>query len=129
MSEVKVLKEEENYLVRKFVLKCGNVISARRHLHRRVRFVVVSGVCGMSLGEEERVLKAGNSEIVESGDVYEIRNIGRIDLEIVEIWWGEYLGEDDVEVLKAGSLGSEVDEDLEYEINMVSEEFCIGPEC
>ena len=107
------------YLVRRLVVDVGKVVSSHRHLHRLEHWVVVSGVVKINFEDEEVVLRKGESAQVSAGDVHELENVGKIPLEIIEVWMGEYLGEDDCEKIVS-------DESFVFPS---SEEFCIGPGC
>jgi len=136
------------YQVKRLTLKPGKRISLQKHLHRSEHWVVVSGVAKIVLGGESIVLGKNESTYVGVGVVHRLENLGKIPLEIIEVQLGEYLGEDDIErlgstsghdsgepdfgrVKERGNVKSQinVDEQRFDEVDLGSEEFCIGPEC
>ncbi|MBT6689784.1 phosphomannose isomerase type II C-terminal cupin domain [archaeon] len=126
------------YQVKRLTLKPGKRISLQKHLHRSEHWVVVSGVAKIVLGGESIVLGKNESTYVGVGVVHRLENMGKIDLEIIEVQMGEYLGEDDIERFE-DDFGRVDGEDLstdymgghgfESEVDLVSEEFCIGEGC
>lgn len=139
------IENKNGYQVKRLTVKPGKRISLQKHLHRSEHWVVIGGVARVTLDDEEIVLRKGESTFVGVEVVHQMSNIGKMDLEIIEVQLGEYLGEDDIERFE-DDFGREVSGDLEDvdekfkpsvnvderrfdEVDMASEEFCIGPEC
>jgi mannose-6-phosphate isomerase-like protein (cupin superfamily) len=57
---------------------------------------VVKGTAVVTRGDEEIVLKEDESTYIPLGYVHRLENPGKIDLELIEIQTGSYLGEDDI---------------------------------
>ena len=133
------IEKGDGYQVKRLILKPGKRISLQKHLHRSEHWVIASGVARVVLDDDEVVLRSGESTYVSVGCVHRLENIGKIDLEIIEVQMGEYLGEDDIERL-ADDFGRidggekfkpqvKVDERRSDKIRFEEEEFCVGPEC
>jgi mannose-6-phosphate isomerase-like protein (cupin superfamily) len=58
------------------------------------------GTARIIVDGEERVLRPGESTFIPIGSVHRLENPGKIDLEVIEVQIGEYLGEDDIERLE-----------------------------
>ncbi|MDR1741098.1 MAG: phosphomannose isomerase type II C-terminal cupin domain, partial [Synergistaceae bacterium] len=71
-------------------------LSLQYHHHRSEHWVVVRGTALVEAGGEERFVHEGESVFIPKNAHHRLENPGRIDLEIVEIQCGEYLGEDDI---------------------------------
>ena len=66
------------------------------HHHRAEHWIVVSGTARITKGDETMLLSEDQSTYIPLGTVYRLENPGRIDLEMVEVQSGSYLGEDDI---------------------------------
>ena len=89
----------ERYEVKRVRIKPGGAQSRQRHLHRTEHWVVVQGTAKISRGDETFLLAENESAFIGTGEVHRIENPGHVDLEIIEIRTGAYLGEDDIERL------------------------------
>jgi mannose-1-phosphate guanylyltransferase/mannose-6-phosphate isomerase len=58
--------------------------------------VVVKGTALIVRGDESLLLSENQSTYIPLGVVHRLENPGKIDLEIVEVQSGSYLGEDDI---------------------------------
>ena len=86
----------ERYQVKRIAVKPGCSLSLQKHHHRAEHWVVVKGTARVTRGEEVLILSENESTYIPLGVVHRLENPGRIDLEIVEIQSGSYLGEDDI---------------------------------
>jgi mannose-1-phosphate guanylyltransferase/mannose-6-phosphate isomerase len=84
------------YQVKHIVVKPGRSLSMQKHFHRAEHWVVVSGTAKVLCGEETFALSENQSTYIPLGSVHRLENPGKIDLEIIEIQTGAYLGEDDI---------------------------------
>lgn len=137
------IENGDGYQVKRLTVYPGKRISLQKHLHRSEHWIVVSGVARVTLDGEEIILRVNESTYVPVGTVHRLENPGKIDLEIIEVQNGEYLGEDDIErieddfgrvVNKTSSLAVVEDrrlvvEELEDEIDFRNEEYCVGEGC
>ncbi|MEE4298700.1 MAG: mannose-1-phosphate guanylyltransferase/mannose-6-phosphate isomerase [Pseudomonadales bacterium] len=89
----------DRYEVKRVRIRPGGSQSLQRHLHRAEHWVVVEGTARVTRGEETLLLAENESAFIPTGVVHRIENPGRVDLEMVEIRTGAYLGEDDIERL------------------------------
>lgn len=89
----------EHYQVKKIVVHPGHGLSLQRHHHRAEHWIVVSGTAKVKLDDKEFLLSENQSTFIPAGCVHTLENPGKIDLEMVEVRSGFYLGEDDIERL------------------------------
>ena len=66
------------------------------HHHRAEHWIVVSGTAKVTKGEETLLLSENQSTYIPLGTVHRLENPGRVDLEMIEVQSGSYLGEDDI---------------------------------
>ena len=78
----------------------GQQLSLQRHHQRAERWVVVEGTAHVTLGEQVFDLAAGGHCDIALGQVHRIANRTQQPVEIVEVQFGAYLGEDDIERLQ-----------------------------
>lgn len=74
----------------------GQRISLQKHHRRAEHWVVVQGVAQVTLGEQTLELRAGQSCDIALGQVHRLANHTEALVEIVEVQFGDYLGEDDI---------------------------------
>jgi mannose-1-phosphate guanylyltransferase/mannose-6-phosphate isomerase len=86
----------ERYQVKRIVVKPGRSLSLQLHHHRAEHWVVVRGTARVTRGEEVILLTENQSTFIPLGVKHRLENHGKIDLELVEIQSGAYLGEDDI---------------------------------
>ena len=84
------------YQVKRIVVKPGATLSLQKHHHRAEHWVVVRGTARIVRGDESLLLSENESAYIPLGVVHRLENPGKIDLEIVEVQSGSYLGEDDI---------------------------------
>ncbi len=94
-----VLENGDRYKVKRLTLLPGRRLSLQRHYNRSEHWVVVRGTAKIIIDGEERVLRPGESTFIPMGSVHRLENPGKIDLEVIEVQIGDYLGEDDIERL------------------------------
>ncbi|MEI7429412.1 MAG: mannose-1-phosphate guanylyltransferase/mannose-6-phosphate isomerase [Betaproteobacteria bacterium] len=90
------LAQAPRYQVKRIMVKPGASLSLQKHHHRAEHWVVVKGTAKIVRGEEVLLLSENQSTYIPLGVVHRLENPGCIDLELVEIQSGSYLGEDDI---------------------------------
>jgi glycosyltransferase involved in cell wall biosynthesis/quercetin dioxygenase-like cupin family protein len=90
------LLERDDHKVKEIIVKPGKRLSLQQHRHRAEHWTVVSGVARVTVGEQETLLKPGQSVEIPKGAVHRIMNPGDIPLVLVEVQTGDYFGEDDI---------------------------------
>lgn len=87
---------EERFQVKRITVKPGAILSLQKHHHRAEHWVVVKGTALVTRGEDTIMLKEDESTYIPLGYIHRLENPGRIDLELIEVQTGSYLGEDDI---------------------------------
>ena len=90
----------ERYQVKRITVKPGATLSVQMHHHRAEHWVVVSGTAKVTNGEKTYLVTENESTFIPVGQVHALENPGKIELEMIEVQSGAYLGEDDIVRLK-----------------------------
>jgi len=91
-----VLDEGENFKMKRIKVKPGASLSLQMHYHRSEHWIVVSGTALVVNGDRQFIVNANESTFIPAGHQHRLENPGKIDLVIVEVQSGAYLGEDDI---------------------------------
>ena len=86
----------EGFQVKRISVKPGGQLSLQMHHHRAEHWVVVQGTARVTLGDEEIMLTEDQSTYIPLGVKHRLENPGEIDLTLIEVQSGAYLGEDDI---------------------------------
>jgi mannose-1-phosphate guanylyltransferase/mannose-6-phosphate isomerase len=84
------------YQVKRIVVKPGERLSLQKHFHRAEHWIVVAGTAEVTRDEEVRYVHENESIYLPIGCKHRLVNPGKIDLELIEVQTGSYLGEDDI---------------------------------
>ncbi len=84
------------FQVKRIVVKQGGRLSLQLHHHRAEHWIVVRGTARVTIGDETKILHENESTYIPSGAQHRLENPGKIDLELIEVQTGSYLGEDDI---------------------------------
>ena len=66
------------------------------HHHRSEHWIVVSGMALVVNDQQELMLNTNESTFIRAGHKHRLKNPGVIDLVLIEVQSGDYLGEDDI---------------------------------
>lgn len=91
-----VLEERPDFKIKRIVVKPGATLSLQMHHHRSEHWVVVSGMAKVTNGNKEILLAANESTYIPAGQNHRLANPGMIDVVLIEVQTGQYLGEDDI---------------------------------
>jgi mannose-1-phosphate guanylyltransferase len=86
----------ERFQVKRITVKPGAKLSVQMHHYRAEHWVVVSGTAKVTNGEKTILLTENQSTYIPVGVVHALENPGKVDLELIEVQSGSYLGEDDI---------------------------------
>ncbi len=84
------------FQVKQIVVKPGQKLSLQMHHHRAEHWVVVEGTARVIKGDEVVLLTENQSTYIPIGVQHRLENPGEIDLVLIEVQSGSYLGEDDI---------------------------------
>ena len=86
----------DRFQVKRLTVKPGEVLSLQMHHHRAEHWVVVRGTAKVTRGDEEFMLTENQSTYIPLGVTHRLENPGKVELEVIEVQSGSYLGEDDI---------------------------------
>ena len=86
----------ERYQAKRITVKPGAKLSVQMHHHRAEHWVVVSGTARVTNGDKTFLLSENESTYIPVGVVHALENPGKVELELIEVQSGSYLGEDDI---------------------------------
>ncbi len=87
---------DTRFQVKRIMVKPGASLSLQLHYHRSEHWIVVKGTAEITRDEETFLLTENQSTYIPLGIKHRLANPGKVDLEIIEIQSGSYLGEDDI---------------------------------
>jgi mannose-1-phosphate guanylyltransferase/mannose-6-phosphate isomerase len=77
------------------VVKQGGRLSLQMH-HHAEHWAVVRGIARVTINDTVKMLHENESIYVPIGTRHRLENPDKIDLELIEVQTGSYLGEDDI---------------------------------
>lgn len=91
-----VIEDGQRYKIKRIVVHPGASLSLQMHHHRSEHWIVVSGMARVVNGSNDFLLDTNQSTFIPAGHNHRLNNPGVIDLVMIEVQSGEYLGEDDI---------------------------------
>ena len=86
----------DRYQVKRITVKPGAKLSVQMHHHRAEHWIVVKGTARVTNGGKTYLVAENESTYIPIGQVHALENPGKIELEMIEVQSGSYLGEDDI---------------------------------
>jgi mannose-1-phosphate guanylyltransferase len=90
------LENGERFKIKRIVVKPQASLSLQMHHHRSEHWIVVSGMAVVVNDDQELMLNTNESTFIRAGHRHRLSNPGVIDLVLIEVQSGDYLGEDDI---------------------------------
>ena len=90
------IDSDQGFQVKRLIVNPGAVLSLQKHARRAEHWVVVRGRARITRNEDEFDLGANESTYIAIGDVHRIANPFDEPVHIIEVQFGDYLGEDDI---------------------------------
>lgn len=84
------------FQTKRIVVNPGAKLSLQLHHHRSEHWVVVHGTARVTLGDDVFLLQENQSTYIPIGTRHRLENPGQIQLDLIEVQCGSYLGEDDI---------------------------------
>ena len=91
-----LLETGNRFKIKRLVLHPNAAISFQLHHHRHEHWIVVSGMAEVTCEDRTFYLDSNESTYIKAGKKHRVANNGTIDLVIIEVQSGDYLGEDDI---------------------------------
>ena len=86
----------ERFQVKRITVKPGAKLSVQMHHHRSEHWIIVSGAAKVRIDGAEQLVTENESVYIPITAVHALENPGKVDLELIEVQSGSYLGEDDI---------------------------------
>ena len=86
----------DRFQVKRIMVKPGEKLSLQMHHHRAEHWIVVSGTANVAIDGKAILLTENQSTYIPLGHTLRLENPGKIDLHMIEVQSGAYLGEDDI---------------------------------
>jgi mannose-1-phosphate guanylyltransferase/mannose-6-phosphate isomerase len=91
-----LLEEGPRFKIKRIVVKPGHSLSLQMHHHRSEHWVVVSGAAKVTIDQQTFLVQPNQSTYIPIGTRHRLGNPGVVDLVMIEVQCGSYLGEDDI---------------------------------
>jgi mannose-6-phosphate isomerase len=91
-----VLDEQPGFKVKRITVAPGGRLSLQSHQHRSEHWTVVNGEATVTVGSAVTGLRRGQYADIPLGAKHRLENLGSEPVEIIEVQFGDYLGEDDI---------------------------------
>ncbi len=91
-----LLEQGGYFRINRMVVKPGKSLSMQMHKYRSEHWIVVAGTAHIINGNSDRSLSINQSTYIPAGEKHKVENLGTIELVMIEVQSGEYLGEDDI---------------------------------
>lgn len=86
----------ERFQVKRIFVNVGASLSLQMYHHPAEPWIVIRGTAQVTRGNETFLLGENESAYIPLGVTHCLSNPGKIPLEIIEVQFGAYLGEDDI---------------------------------
>lgn len=84
------------FQVKRIVVHPGASLSLQSHYHRSEHWIVVEGTARVTIDGEARLLSENQSVYIPLGAIHRMENPGKVNMVLIEVQTGTYLGEDDI---------------------------------
>ena len=74
----------------------GESLSLQLHHHRSEHWIVIRGIATITIGVSTREYQSSEHVFIPLGSTHRLENKSEMDVEIIEVQLGKYLGEDDI---------------------------------
>ena len=86
----------ERFQVKRIVVLPGAALSLQSHRHRAEHWIVVEGTAKVTIDADVRLISENQSVYIPLGAVHRLENPGKVNMVLIEVQTGSYLGEDDI---------------------------------
>lgn len=91
-----VIEAGLRFKIKRIEVRPGASLSLQMHHHRSEHWVVVHGMAKVTSGNDELLVNTNESTFIPAGQLHRVENPGVLDLIMIEVQCGDYLGEDDI---------------------------------
>jgi len=86
----------ERFQVKRIVVHPGAALSLQSHHHRSEHWIVVEGTARVTVDDEVKLISENQSVYIPLGATHRMENPGKVNMVLIEVQTGSYLGEDDI---------------------------------
>ena len=86
----------DKHRVKHIVVSPGGKLSSQYHHHRAEHWIIVSGSAEVTVGDSTWMMSENESLFIPVGEVHRLHNPGSEPMHLIEVQYGDYLGEDDI---------------------------------
>ena len=86
----------DRFQVKQIMVPPGKKLSLQSHVHRSEHWIVVKGTATVTVDDEVKLVTENQSVYIPLGAVHRLENPGKVNLHLIEVQTGAYLGEDDI---------------------------------
>lgn len=94
-----LLDEGSHFRIKRVEIQPGKQMTLHAHYHRSEHWVVMAGTVMVVFEDSERIVNTGESTYVPPCTPHRLLNPGVLPAKLLEVQNGEYLGEDDMQVI------------------------------
>lgn len=87
---------DDRFQVKQIMVPPGRKLSLQSHHHRSEHWIVVKGTATVTVDDKVTLVTENQSVYIPLGAVHRLENPGKVDLHLIEVQTGAYLGEDDI---------------------------------
>jgi mannose-1-phosphate guanylyltransferase len=91
-----LMEEGDRFKTKLLALKPGARISLQLHHHRSEHWIVVRGMAEVTREGEVFFVNSNESTFIKAGTRHRVANPGKVELILIEVQSGDYLGEEDI---------------------------------
>ena len=84
------------FQVKRIVVTPGSQLSLQSHVHRAEHWIVVEGTAHVTIDDIEQMVTENQSVFIPLGAIHRMENRGKVNMTLIEVQTGSYLGEDDI---------------------------------
>lgn len=86
----------DRFQVKRIVVHSGASLSLQSHHHRSEHWIVVEGTAKVTVDDKVTLITENQSVYIPLGARHRMENPGKVDMVLIEVQTGSYLGEDDI---------------------------------
>ena len=86
----------DRFQVKRIVVHPGGALSLQSHHHRAEHWIVVEGTARVTVDGTVSLITENQSLYIPLGAVHRLENPGKVEVVLIEVQTGSYLGEDDI---------------------------------
>ena len=94
------IDKDDGFQAKCLTVNPGQRLSLQKHKHRTEHWTVVSGTARITVGTNISDVTENNTVLIPANSVHRLENTTPEPLVVIEVQYGSYLGEDDIERLE-----------------------------